>query len=75
MTDELDMIPTIVFASKATEGDYTQREEPHLLNIEYTDEDVMSINIFGPKWDYQLQVKISSLFKLVREAGIMNDDE
>lgn len=75
MLDELDMIPVIVCASRATASDYKKREEPHLISLENTDEDIMNINVFGPKWNYQLQIKVSAFMALMKAEKILEGSE
>lgn len=71
MTDELDMIPAILYFSDATKRKYSQRKEPHLISVEYCDTDVMNVNIYGPKWDYQIQLKISSFLAQLKAEKIL----
>lgn len=75
MHGELDMIPAIVFSSLATDEDYTRRKEPHLISLENTDDDVMTINVWGPKRDYQLQIKVSAFMTLMKAEKILERSE
>lgn len=70
MRDELDMIPAIVFAKDYDWEDWKERKGAHLVDIEYTDDDIMTLNVFGPKYDYQIQLKISKFLELMKQVGI-----
>ena len=75
MTDELEMIPAIVYTSTATRREYTQKEKPHLVSLERADTDIMNVNIWGPKWDYQIQMKISSFLELMKAEKMLEPSE
>lgn len=70
MNEELDMIPSIVWFKEITWGEYKRRNGAHLIDVEYSDDDLMALNIFGPKYDYQIQLKISALQELMKKRGI-----
>jgi len=71
MKEILDMIPIIFFTrDRQNETDWQESTNHQLIDAEYVDEDLVNLNIFGHRKDYQVQFKLSSFIKLLEAREI-----
>ena len=68
MSDNLDMI--LGTFSEGRGEKWVTEELPRILDVEYSDRDLMAINILGEDADIQLQIRISKFLELMKARGV-----